>query len=106
MKVETDAEGMKPDSLFRELNRRWQPGEPGVPRFIYTNPTGQNPAGTVLPIERKREIYDICNEYDMIILEDDPYFYMQFGGKREPSFLSIDSDKRVIRFDSFSKVNG
>lgn len=40
----------------------------------------------------------------MLILEDDPYYYMQFQEEREPSFLSIDRDGRVMRFDSFSKV--
>ena len=29
---------------------------------------------------------------------------MQFGGERTPSFLSLDADQRVLRFDSFSKL--
>jgi aromatic amino acid aminotransferase I len=45
---------------------------------MYINPTGSNPTGAVLSGERRREIYDICSEYDMIILEDDPYYFMQF----------------------------
>ncbi len=32
-----------------------------------------------MPIERKRELYAICSEYDVIIIEDDPYYYLQFG---------------------------
>ena len=41
----------------------------------------------------------------MLILEDDPYYYLQFlHGDRPPSFLSLDTDGRVLRFDSFSKV--
>ena len=41
----------------------------------------------------------------MLILEDDPYYYLQFlQGNRPPSFLSLDTEGRVLRFDSFSKV--
>ena len=40
----------------------------------------------------------------MLILEDDPYYYLQFGDDRPASFLSMDIEGRVLRFDSFSKV--
>ena len=46
----------------------------------------------------------IAREYDLLILEDDPYHWVQYGGKRIPSFLSLDKDNRVLRFDSFSKL--
>ncbi|KAL5022207.1 hypothetical protein ScPMuIL_001362 [Solemya velum] len=39
-----------------------------------------------------------------MILEDDPYFYVQFQRPYVPSYLSMDVDGRVIRFDSFSKL--
>ena len=60
-------------------------------------------------MSRKRSLYEICSEYNLLMLEDDPYYYMQFQNagtsqaeqghskRREPSFLSIDKDGRVIR---------
>ena len=61
--------------------------------------------GTVLTQERRNEIYQLASEHDMLILEDDPYYYLQFlSGDRPPSFLSLDTEGRVLRFDSFSKV--
>jgi DNA-binding transcriptional MocR family regulator len=39
---------------------------------------GQNPTSGVLSLHRRREIYAICCEYDVIICEDDPYWYLQF----------------------------
>ena len=45
---------------------------------MYLNPTGSNPTGAVLSAARRREIYDICSMYDILILEDDPYYFMQF----------------------------
>ena len=74
------------------------------PKFLYINPVGGNPAGTNLSASRRREIYSICSEHDILILEDDPYFYLHFSSEPMQSFLSIDVDGRVIRFDSFSKI--
>ena len=54
------------------------------PRFMYLNPTGANPTGKVITEARKRDVYAVCSEHDVLILEDDPYFYMQFDGRQEP----------------------
>jgi len=32
----------------------------------------------VLSIERKKDIYAVCSKYDVIIVEDEPYWYLQF----------------------------
>jgi DNA-binding transcriptional MocR family regulator len=29
-------------------------------------------------VERKGEIYSICSEYGVVIIEDDPYYYLQY----------------------------
>ena len=39
---------------------------------------GQNPTSGVLSLERRREIYALCCKYDVIIVEDDPYWYLQY----------------------------
>lgn len=77
-----------------------------APRIIYVNPTGSNPTGVTYTLERRKEIYKIAQEYNLLILEDDAYFYLQFREfqDREPSFLSLDVDGRVLRMDSFSKI--
>ena len=56
---------------------------------------------------RNHEIYELAVHHDLIILEDDPYYYLDFGSGLSPSLLSIDEraqGSRVLRFDSFSKV--
>ena len=85
------------------------------PKLLYTIPTGQNPTGSTCTLERKRAIYDICRRYDLWIIEDDPYFYLQYGNNSKvpglngliaqgpQSYLSLDIDGRVIRIDSFAK---
>ena len=49
-----------------------------VPRVLYLVPNGQNPVSYVAPLERKRALYRVCQEHDLMIVEDDPYFYLQF----------------------------
>ncbi|XP_047573352.1 kynurenine/alpha-aminoadipate aminotransferase, mitochondrial isoform X4 [Lutra lutra] len=48
----------------------------------------------------------LARKYDFLIIEDDPYYFLQFTKfkPRAPTFLSMDVDGRVIRTDSFSKV--
>jgi len=39
---------------------------------------GQNPTSGVLSIQRRKEIYSLCCKYDVMIIEDDPYWYLQY----------------------------
>jgi len=105
--VASDQDGMRPDRLREVLACKWRPNDmdvAGAPKIMYINPTGANPTGTVLTPERRREIYQIACEYNILILEDDPYYYMQFGDCKVPSLFSMDTEGRVLRFDSFSKI--
>ena len=72
-------------------------------QVLYINPTGANPTGTLLSVERRNEIYQLCCDYNLLLLEDDPYYYLQFGDKdtRPPSFLSLDTQGRVLRSPLF-----
>lgn len=102
---------MLPASLKQVIAMHQKAGR-RVPRVLYTVPTGQNPTGAVTPLERKQEIYQICRDHDIVVIEDDPYYYLQYSvDSDEPrglsnlgkSYLSVDVDGRVIRLDSFSK---
>ncbi|ODV89891.1 hypothetical protein CANCADRAFT_20637, partial [Tortispora caseinolytica NRRL Y-17796] len=112
--VASDSEGMSPASLEATL-RTWEPAVNGKrPHVMYLIPVAQNPTGTTMSLKRKQQIYDIASKFDLIIIEDDPYFFIQFGGPKKtgffdsliPSFLNIDTDGRVIRLDTFSKMIG
>ncbi|KAF9008144.1 aromatic aminotransferase Aro8 [Hymenopellis radicata] len=124
--IKMDASGMRADVLEETL-RDWDITHPNVkrPHVLYTVPTGHNPTGTVISAQRKQEIYDVCVKYDLIIVEDDPYYFLQFKdyvpgdvdtkeeepydeaaflASLEKTFLSFDTQGRVIRMDSFSKT--
>ncbi|XP_008058867.1 kynurenine/alpha-aminoadipate aminotransferase, mitochondrial isoform X1 [Carlito syrichta] len=106
--VASDKHGIIPDSLRDSLSK-WKPEDSknpkkNTPKFLYTVPNGNNPTGYSLSSDRRKEIYELARKYDFLIIEDDPYYFLQFDKSWAPSFLSLDVDGRVIRADSFSKV--
>ena len=40
-------------------------------------PNANNPSGATLPLDRRERIYAIAQKYNLLIIEDDPYFYLQ-----------------------------
>ena len=98
--VETDEFGLKPESLQSALEKSTGPKR----RVLYTIPVAQNPSGSTLSNDRREEVYSIASKHDLIIMEDDPYFYVHPHRESVKSFLSLDKDGRVLRFDSLSKL--
>lgn len=98
--LRTDHHGIIPSFLESTLKALRSSNKP-IPKLLYCIPTSQNPSGSTIPLPRKQEIYKLASQYNFLILEDDPYFHMSTNPSN--SFLSIDSDYRVIRFDSLSK---
>jgi aromatic amino acid aminotransferase I len=123
--IPMDNEGIIP-SKMDSLLTNWDPQERGGPKphVLYTVPTGQNPTGATQSAERRKAIYAVCQKHDIIIIEDEPYYFLQmqpytgpdgpaipppsshdeFLNSLVPSYLSLDTDGRVMRLDSFSKV--
>lgn len=102
--IQTDTNGLIPQSLEEALRQ-----SSAKRRVLYTIPTAQNPSGSTLSNDRRRAIYELAQEYDCIILEDDPYYFLHPNYKDGlTSFLEMDNtsggDGRVLRFDSFSKI--
>ncbi|KAL6715752.1 Aromatic/aminoadipate aminotransferase 1 [Lecanora helva] len=124
--IKMDEEGLLPSHLDSVLST-WDPSaRDGAPRpwLLYTVPSGQNPTGATQSLQRRKDIYRVAQKYDVYIIEDEPYFFLQmqpYTGSQAPdvpppasheeflkalvpSLLSMDVDGRVMRLDSFSKV--
>ena len=102
--VKTDHLGLNPENM-RNILDNWDTTKSGKkPRLLYTIPTGSNPTGASMNLERRIEVLKIAQEHDLLIVEDDPYYYMQYAPERVPSLFSLDPDGRVIRTDSLSKI--
>ncbi|VVC94946.1 unnamed protein product [Leptidea sinapis] len=101
--IAEDEDGLVPETLEALLSDRVSKGLK-MPRILYLIPTGNNPTGTVIPLQRRKQIYELACRYDFIIIEDDPYAFLNYSDEVTPSFLSLDECGRVVRLDSVSKV--
>jgi len=72
-----DEDGMKMDLLEEELQKH---GKGGV-KFLYTIPNFQNPGGVTLSLERRKRLLELSEEYDFMVLEDDPYGRLRYEGE-------------------------
>ncbi len=96
--VPMDGSGMDMDALEQALRT-----EARV-KFIYTIPNFQNPMGVTLSAERRRRLYELAEQYDVMILEDDPYGKLRYSGQSVPAVKTLDNSRRVIYTSSFSKI--
>ncbi|KXN66055.1 PLP-dependent transferase [Conidiobolus coronatus NRRL 28638] len=76
--ADIDEEGIIPSSIEDSVKEYYQ-SNPNAPKckLIYTVPTGQNPSGATMSLERRQEFYRVCQKLDLMILEDDPYYFFQ-----------------------------
>jgi 2-aminoadipate transaminase len=102
VQIEMDDHGMRTDVLVAELERLDREGR--VPKFIYTVPSFQNPAGVTLSLERRRELVRIAHERELLVLEDNPYGLLRYEGKPLPTLFSLDGGNYVIYLGTFSKI--
>ncbi|MGG5333020.1 PLP-dependent aminotransferase family protein [Enterococcus sp. AZ163] len=96
--VEMDENGMKLDMLEEALK-----ANPNT-KMIYTIPTFQNPTGRTLSLERRKKLAQLAVDYDVLVLEDNPYGAVRFEGTPLPAIRSFDKTGHVIYTSTFSKI--
>src|ERR671928_129751 len=102
VQIEMDADGMRIDLLEQALERLDREGR--KPKFVYTVPTFQNPAGVTMSLERRRRLVDIAHERELLVLEDNPYSLLRYEGDRVPTLQSLDGGNFVVYLGTFSKI--
>lgn len=73
-------------------------------RFLYLIPNFQNPSGITMSAQKRKAVYALCSQYNVLILEDNPYGDLRFAGTHIPPIKALDSEGRVIYCGSFSKI--
>ncbi len=78
-------------------------------KFIYTVPNFQNPTGVTLIAERRRELLTIAREFDLVVVEDNPYGMLRFEGEPLPTLAALEQEDggdvdRVVYLGTFSKI--
>jgi 2-aminoadipate transaminase len=102
VQIEMDADGMRIDLLEEALERLDREGR--KPKFIYTIPTFQNPAGVTMSLARRRRLVEIANERELLVLEDSPYGLLRYEGVPQPTLRELDGGVFVMYLGTFSKI--
>jgi 2-aminoadipate transaminase len=100
--VSLDDEGLDVDALEREIARLEAAGTP--PRFVYTIPTFNNPAGVTMSLARRRALLDVAARHGVPVVEDDAYRDLRFEGEPVPTLHALDQEGLVVRLGTFSKI--
>jgi 2-aminoadipate transaminase len=89
VQIEMDDDGMRIDLLEETLERLDREGR--RPKFVYTIPTFQNPAGVTMSLPRRHRLVEIACERELIVLEDNPYGMLRYEGEALPTLRSLEA---------------
>jgi len=95
--IPMDRDGLVVEALEEELGRGARP------KFVYTCPNFQNPAGVTLSRERRERLVEVCREAGVPIVEDNPYGMLRFEGEGLPALRTLDPEN-VVYLGTLSKV--
>lgn len=102
IQIECDEQGMRIDELELLLERL--AGEGRRPKFVYTVPSFQNPAGVTLSLERRRRLVELARLHEILVVEDSPYGLLRYSGEPLPPLYQLDGGDFVIYIGTFSKI--
>ncbi|HVB64207.1 MAG TPA: PLP-dependent aminotransferase family protein [Nitrolancea sp.] len=100
--VPIDDEGIDPAKVAETYDRLAAEGR--TPKFLYTIPTFQNPAGVELSLDRRHELARVADERNLLIVEDDAYNDLRFRGEKKPTLYSLVKPGNAFFFGTLSKT--
>lgn len=95
--IASDEEGLDLEDLENKIKKY-------SPKFVYLVPNFLNPTGKTLGTEKRKRALEICSEYGVVIVEDDPYRELRYSGEALPAIKSFDKEGLVVYLTSFSKT--
>jgi 2-aminoadipate transaminase len=102
IQVECDEHGMRIDDLEQVLERLAREGR--QPKFIYSVPSFQNPAGVTLSFDRRRRLVELARAHEVLIAEDNPYGLLRYEGEPLPPLYQLEGGDFVIYIGTLSKI--
>src|SRR6056297_1236290 len=98
LEVPTDDDGM----IIEELEKIAASND--KIKLVYVIPEFQNPTGKTWSDKRREEFMEVIEKYGLIVLEDNPYGELRYGGESRKSLKSMDKSDRVVYLGTFSKI--
>jgi len=102
IQIDCDEDGMRIEDLEAVLARL--DGEGRRPKFVYSVPSFQNPSGVTMSLERRRRLVELARQRELLVVEDNPYGLLRFGGEPLPPLYQLDGGDFVIYVGTFSKI--
>ena len=100
--IPTGENGLEPARVAAAIEEVRRSGR--RPRAVYDIPDFNNPLGTRMPLDARRELLRIAREQEVLIFEDNPYGMFAYDGDPLPTLKALDEDGVVIYMGSFSKT--
>lgn len=73
-------------------------------RALYVVPDYANPSGTLLSLGHRRQLLDVAEREDLLLLEDSVYGFTARPDTRLPALKTLDRGRRVVYLGSFAKI--
>ena len=101
--VGQDDEGLDTDKLEDKLKRLEANGET-MPKLLFDIPDFHNPTGITMSLARRKALIELAERWNFVILEDDPYRRLRFGGEPVAPLKALDQSGVVIALGTVSKI--
>jgi len=95
--IPIDEQGMRMDALQQALAQH-------RPVLLYTIPTFQNPSAVTMSAERRAQLVALSEQHEFLIVADEVYHLLDFGGPLPSPFAAHVDSGRVFSLGSFSKI--
>jgi 2-aminoadipate transaminase len=100
--IPMDENGMRVEELGALIDRLDVEGR--RPKFIYSVPSFQNPAGVTLSLERRRRLVELARSREVLVVEDNPYGLLRYEGDPQPPLYQLDGGDYVVYVGTLSKI--
>jgi 2-aminoadipate transaminase len=90
-------DGLDVDFFERVLRRR-------KVKLLYTIPTYQNPTGTVMSVEKRERLVELCRKYRVVIVEDDYAHELNLEQREVLPIKAWDESGCVVYMGSLSNI--
>ena len=95
--IPIDDDGLCVGALKQEL-------ESHKPAFLYTIPSYHNPGGQCTSAARRKQIVELAEQHDFLIVADEVYQLLYYSDPPPPAYGTMTASDRVVSLGSFSKI--